>query len=76
MTLRDQTEQISALTESKGRLQEELDSVNNKLAHLDTHYVPKDRVTVLESKCLELEQKLDYEKSIKVRYEVRSVSLS
>ena len=70
MSVRDLNEQVTTLAEAKARLQEELDCANSKLAHLDTHYVTKDRVAVLESKCLEVEQKLDYEKSMRTRFEV------
>lgn len=68
--MRDQTEQISSLTDSRNRLREELDAVNSKLTQLESQSVPKDRVTVLESKCLEIEQRLDYEKSLHIRFEV------
>ncbi|XP_067938271.1 unconventional myosin-XVIIIa-like isoform X2 [Watersipora subatra] len=73
MSVRDLNEQVTTLAEAKARLQEELDCANSKLAHLDTHYVTKDRVAVLESKCLEVEQKLDYEKSMRTRFENQSL---
>jgi len=75
MKLKDQTEQISSLSETKSKLQEELDSANSKLAHLDSHFVPKDRISILEFKVLEIEQKLEYEKSVRVRFEVSASDL-
>lgn len=70
ITLRDQLEQISLLEDSKRRLQDDIDTMTSKIGHFDAYYVHKDKLTVLESRCMELEQKLDYEKSMRVRYEV------
>ena len=71
MTVRDQAEQISTLVDAKTRQQDEIDSLTSRISHLESHYVPKDKINVLESRCLELEQKFDYEKSLRVRFEVR-----
>lgn len=70
--MRDQLEQISSLEESKRRLQDELDAASSKISGYDAYYVHKDKLTILESRNLEIEQKLDYEKSMRVRFEVSS----
>lgn len=69
------SEEVSSLKDSKQRLQEEVDTLNSRVAHLNVHHVPKEKLAVLESKILELEQKFDYEKSVKVRFEVRFQSM-
>lgn len=75
MTVRSQAEQISTLEDSRKRLMDEMETLNSKLSHLETTYVPKDRLVILESKCMELEQKLEYEKSMRIRYEVSRISV-
>lgn len=72
MTVRDQAEQISTLVDTKNKHQDEIDSLSSRISHFESHYVPKDKINVLESKNLEVEQKLDYEKSLRVRFEVGS----
>jgi len=69
MTVRDQAEQISTLVDTKNKHQDEIDSLSSRISHFESHYVPKDKINVLESKNLEVEQKLDYEKSLRVRFE-------
>ena len=44
--------------------------MSNKLSHLDGTYVKKDIFLISESRCKDLESKLDYEKSLRTRFEV------